>query len=46
MEANIVEVRKTINDLKLNKTMGIDGIPNKVWKYKGEEIEKWVVGNM
>lgn len=36
------EVRKAIKKLKLNKAIGIDGIPNEMWKYGKEVIEKWV----
>lgn len=27
--------------MKDKKAMGIDGIPNKVWKYGGGELEDW-----
>lgn len=33
------EVRRTI---KNGKAVGGDGIPGKVWKYGGEEVEEWV----
>jgi len=36
------EVRKTIEGLKVGKAMGVDGIPNEVWKYGGEELEEWI----
>ncbi|KYN22005.1 hypothetical protein ALC57_05605 [Trachymyrmex cornetzi] len=36
------EIRKVTRNLKDGKTMGVDGMPNKVWKYGGEEMEEWV----
>ncbi|XP_018360405.1 PREDICTED: uncharacterized protein LOC108759461 [Trachymyrmex cornetzi] len=35
------EIRRATRNLKDGKAMGIDGIPNKVWKYEGE-MEEWV----
>ncbi|KMQ83443.1 axoneme-associated protein, partial [Lasius niger] len=35
------EINKIMNNLKLNRAMGLDGIPNEVWRYKGE-LRKWV----
>lgn len=37
-----VEINSVISKLKDDKAMGIDGIPNEVWKYGGEEIREWV----
>lgn len=28
--------------MKNGKASGIDGVPSEVWKYGGEEVEKWV----
>jgi len=28
--------------LREGKASGIDGIPGEVWKYEGEEMEKWI----
>lgn len=39
-EIGLEEVRKSIKGLKDKKAMEIDEIPNEVWKYGGEEIEK------
>lgn len=36
------EIRRAIDRGKDNKAVGIDGVPSEVWKYEGEELEKWV----
>ncbi|KYN20187.1 hypothetical protein ALC57_07477 [Trachymyrmex cornetzi] len=36
------EETKVTGNLKDGKAMGLDGIPNKVWKYGGEEMEEWM----
>lgn len=36
------EVERVIGRLKEGKAMGVDGIPNEVWRYGGEEIKEWV----
>ncbi|KYN18942.1 hypothetical protein ALC57_08785, partial [Trachymyrmex cornetzi] len=36
------EIRKVTRNLKDGKAMGVDRIPNEVWKYGGEEMEEWV----
>jgi len=36
------EVRRAIKKLKEGKARRIDGIPGEVWKYEGEDIERWV----
>jgi len=36
------EIRRVLGKLKDGKAMGVDGVPNEVWKYGGEEIEGWV----
>jgi len=37
------EVRKVIGKLKDGKTMGVDEVPNEVWRYRGEEVERWTL---
>jgi len=32
------EIEKVVRGLKEGKAMGIDGIPNEVWKFGGERI--------
>jgi len=34
------EANKVMNKLRVNKAVGLDGIPNEVWRYGGEEIRK------
>lgn len=34
-------MRRAMRKLKDRKAMGIDGIPNEVWKYGGGELEDW-----
>jgi len=36
------EIRKVVGKLKDGKAMGMDGIPNEVWRYGGEGTEEWV----
>jgi len=31
-----------LRKLKYGKTIGIDGVPNEMWKHGGEEIEGWI----
>ncbi|KMQ87127.1 phosphatidylinositol glycan anchor biosynthesis [Lasius niger] len=38
----IGENQECDKDANINKAAGIDGMPNEVWKYGGEEMEKWV----
>lgn len=38
------ENNEVIKSLKDGKAMGVDGIPNEVWRYGGEEIKKLVWG--
>jgi len=35
------EVKGAIGRLKDGKALGIDGIPNEVWRYGGEELKNW-----
>lgn len=35
------EVKKILGDLKDGKAMGMDELPNEVWKYGGKEMERW-----
>lgn len=35
------EVRRVIGRVKKRKAMGIDGLPNEVWKYGGERMVEW-----
>jgi len=35
------EIKRAIRRLGKGKASGIDGIPGEVWKYGGEEIERW-----
>lgn len=41
-ELNRAEIRKTIKRLKNGKAAGIDGIPEKLWNYGREDLEKWM----
>lgn len=34
------EVKRVIEDMKDGKVMGLDEIPNEVWKYGGEEMKR------
>ncbi|XP_029675198.1 uncharacterized protein LOC115242799 [Formica exsecta] len=36
------EINKIMSNLRLNKAMGLDDIPNEVWRYGGEDTRKWV----
>jgi len=36
------EIEKIVRGLKVGKAMGIDGVPNEVWKYGGEETVDWI----
>ncbi|XP_071578413.1 uncharacterized protein [Temnothorax nylanderi] len=36
------EVRHVIKKLKTGKAIGKNGIPNEAWKYRGEEMVRWV----
>jgi len=33
------EIRRAIRRLKNDKAMEMDGLPNKIWKYEGEEMK-------
>lgn len=35
------EVKKILGELKNGKAMGMDELPNEVWKYGGEKMERW-----
>ncbi|XP_036148443.1 uncharacterized protein LOC118647507 [Monomorium pharaonis] len=37
------EVRRVVNNLKVGKAGGLDGIPNEVWRWGGGRIEEWMV---
>ncbi|XP_036148384.1 uncharacterized protein LOC118647469 [Monomorium pharaonis] len=37
------EVRRVVNNLKVGKAGGLDGIPNDVWRWGGGRIEEWMV---
>lgn len=41
-EIEVNEIRKVIGRLKIGKAIGGDSIPNEVWKYGGEKVEKWI----
>lgn len=41
MELEWEEVKRVIDGLKDGKAIGNDGIPNEVWKYRGEDIKRW-----
>jgi len=43
-ELGLGEVRKMIGKLKNRKAMGVDEVPNEVWKYGGEDLVRWVWG--
>lgn len=36
------EVRRVLKNIKEVKALGMDGIPGVVWKYGGEELERWL----
>jgi len=36
------EIKEAIGSIKGGKAAGLDGIPGKVWKYGGKEVEEWV----
>jgi len=38
------EVRRVVREMKDGKAMGVDGIPNEVWKYGGAGMEEWIWG--
>jgi len=38
------EVRRVVREMKDGKDMGVDGIPNEVWKYGGAGMEEWIWG--
>lgn len=38
------KIRRVRKNIKEKKAAGLEGIPGKVWKYGGEEIEEWVWG--
>jgi len=42
MELKKEEIKRILRRVKDGKAMGVDGIPDEVWKYGGEKIEKWV----
>jgi len=35
-------VKRALKRIKDGKAMGLDGIPEKAWKYSGERLERWV----
>lgn len=37
---NKEEIKKVVRNLKDGKAMGSDRIPNEVWKYEGQEVER------
>lgn len=41
-ELDRAEINRAIRRLKEGKVMGVDGIPNEVWKYGGEEMKEWM----
>jgi len=38
------KIGRVVRQLKDGKAMGVDGIPNEVWKYDGKEIKEWMWG--
>jgi len=34
------EVRRVLEGLKDGKALGVDGVPNEMWKYRGWKIEE------
>lgn len=36
------EIKRVLGRLKDGRAAGINGVANKVWKYGGEEIRKWI----
>lgn len=36
------KINGAIRRLKERKAMGVDGIPNEVWKYGGKDMKEWV----
>jgi len=43
-ELELVKVRKVIRRLRDGKAMGVDEVPNEMWRYGGEEVVRWVWG--
>lgn len=41
-DLNRDEIRMAIRRQKDNKAIRMDGIPEEIWKYEGEKMEKWV----
>lgn len=42
LEISREEIRETVCGLKDRKAAGMDEVPSEVWKYEGEEVERWV----
>jgi len=40
-EVELEEVKGAIGRLKDGKALGMDGIPNEVWRYGGEKVKNW-----
>jgi len=38
------ELRRVVRESKDGKAMGVDGIPDEVWKYGGAGMEEWIWG--
>jgi len=45
-ELELAEIRKVIGRLRDGKAMGMDEIPNEVWRYGGEEGSKMGMGTV
>lgn len=41
-DVEVEELRRVMKNLKDGKAMEEDGISNEVWKYGGEEVERWL----
>lgn len=42
VELNREEIERVLGKLKEGKTVGVDGIPNEVWRLEREEIREWI----
>lgn len=36
------EIKSAIRRLKDGKASGIDGVQNEIWRYGGEDVERWM----
>lgn len=42
IELSREEIEKVLEELKMGKAAGIDGIANEIWRYGGGEVKGWV----